>query len=361
MSIRPIALILLFIVVANIHSLRSNPIYITQSENYHIVSEGETLFGISRKHSLPVEKLKLFNNLDSDDIIVGQKIYLVPSAKAKSEYVTIRGIPDEGYHIVQRGETVYRISKMYDLEIMDILSYNNLETFDIQAGQKIWLIPGQVETMDVSKRVDGDEEIIDPDEEQQYHIVSAGENLYRISLKYGMTVPQIKELNKITDDDIYVGQRLKVVGDVRIDEDGRQQRRVTKTPRKDIDYGEGSIILPLKGEVISEFGIRNNMPHNGIDIAASVGEPILAAKGGKVVFVGMQRGYGNVVVLEHENYTMTVYAHNERNLVRLGDQVRQGQPIATVGQTGNASTPHLHFEYRRKGRAINPRKVLPDF
>ena len=67
------------------------------------------------------------------------------------------------------------------------------------------------------------------------------------------------------------------------------------------------------------------------------------------------------VILEHDNLTMTVYAHNESNLVRLGEKVKKGQPIATVGQTGNATAPHLHFEYRVEGKAINPREVLPQF
>ena len=68
---------------------------------------------------------------------------------------------------------------------------------------------------------------------------------------------------------------------------------------------------------------------------------------------------GNVIILEHKDHTMTVYAHNEANLVRLEEKVDKGQPIATVGQTGTASGPHLHFEYRINGKAINPREVLP--
>ncbi|HCM16257.1 MAG TPA: transcriptional regulator, partial [Candidatus Cloacimonas sp.] len=66
-----------------------------------------------------------------------------------------------------------------------------------------------------------------------------------------------------------------------------------------------------------------------------------------------------VVVLEHPDFVMTVYAHNEKNLVAVGDTVQKGQQIAMVGSTGNATGSHLHFEYRIKGKAINPRKVLP--
>jgi murein DD-endopeptidase MepM/ murein hydrolase activator NlpD len=366
LNIRNVSLLLILLVLfsGNANSLRSNPIYITQSESYHVVQKGDTLFNISRRYSLSVEQLKLFNNLDSEQIFVGQKIYLVPSVPAKSEYVTIRPIPEDGYHIVQRGETVYRISKMYDLEIMDILEYNNLETFDIIEQQKIWLIPGQVDPA-VRPVTETVTEEITPSKpgEISYHVVKAGENLYRISLRYDMTLDQLRELNDLETDAINVGQRLKVIPGAtaaHIPSTREERERESRTAPAGVTP-KGDIYPPVNGRVVSEFGIRNGMPHNGIDIAAPLGEPIYAALGGKVVFVGTQRGYGNVIVLEHADYIMTVYAHNERNLVRLGEKVKRGQPIATVGQSGNASGPHLHFEYRVKGKAVNPRGILPDF
>ncbi len=348
-----------------IFGFESNPLYVTRSDRYHIVRKGDTLFSISRQYSVPVDSLRLYNELDSDDIFTGQKIYLTPQVTAKREYVTSRPVPEKGYHQVERGETVYRISKMYDLEIMDILTFNNLESFDIQAGQKIWLIAGQVESPieDDRERLETAEKHTPEDkaieDEYDYHIVRSGENLYRISIRYGMNLPELRELNSLTSDDLRVGQRLKVLKD----RDSREVRVADRTTRRaeDTDTTTSNVHLPVNGRVLSEFGIRNNMPHNGIDIEASIGEPIHAALDGKVVFVGVQRGYGNVVVLEHDDFVMTVYAHNDRNLVRLGDKVKGGQPIATVGQSGNATAPHLHFEYRKRGKAINPRKVLPDF
>lgn len=363
MSIKSFLFILIAMLVmnGNTYSLRSNPLYITQSESYHIVQRGDTLFSISRKYSISVEQLKLFNNLDSERIFVGQKIYFSPSIPAKSEYVTVRAIPESGYHKVLRGETVYRISKMYDLEILEILEYNNLETFDIKEGQRIWLVPGKVAELTVTERE------VTPVErtpaENNYHIVQAGENLFRIALRYGMSVEQLKSLNNLTSDDINVGQRLKIIPGEQVAHvpvpDRRRRRETEPLPPRTTKRSD--LHLPLNGRVVSEFGIRNNMPHNGIDIAAPLGEPIYAALDGKVVFVGTQRGYGNVVVLEHKDFVMTVYAHNERNLVRLGEEVKKGQPIATVGQSGNATAPHLHFEYRVRGKAINPRDVLPSF
>jgi len=382
-NIKTLAILALLFILSGsaLLAFRSNPIYITQSENYHIVRQGETLFSISRRHSIPVEDLRLYNNLDSDRIFVGQKIYLTPSIQAKNEYVTVRPIPEQGFHTVQRGETVYRISRMYDLEIMEILEYNNLETFDIQAGQKIWLVPGMVVGSEIpeepvvaeaSAEKDTPAEISEEDKDSgrvvsrpepeteqshtDYHIVQAGENLYRISLRYGMTVDQLKSMNNLTANEIHVGQRLVIVpgaASVSRPPAERPAPPDSVTRRRDLH-------LPVRGNVVSEFGIRNGIRHNGIDIAAPLGEPIHAALAGKVAFVGTQRGYGNIIVLEHDNFVMTVYAHNERNLVRLGEEVRKGQPIATVGQSGNASGPHLHFEYRVQGKAINPREVLPD-
>ena len=89
-----------------------------------------------------------------------------------------------------------------------------------------------------------------------------------------------------------------------------------------------------------------------------MGTAIHAVQRGTVVFSGRQRGYGNVIILEHDDYVMTVYAHNESNLVRLGDTVDKGQPIATLGNSGTSTGPHLHFEYRVQGKAIDPVQVL---
>ena len=145
-------------------------------------------------------------------------------------------------------------------------------------------------------------------------------------------------------------------------EAGKKEKQITTPKEKKLEKNNKTkqkIFVPVKGEVTSEFGMRNGRPHRGIDIAASKGAPIHACLPGKIVFVGTQRGYGNVIIIEHENFIMSVYAHNETNFVRLGETVKKGQPIATVGETGIATGAHLHFEYRVKGKAINPREVLP--
>ena len=117
--------------------------------------------------------------------------------------------------------------------------------------------------------------------------------------------------------------------------------------------------LPVKsGRIISNFGKQGLTINKGVNIAGKEGDAVLAALGGKVIFAGEQRGYGNVIVVEHDKFAMTVYAHNKVNLVRSGDKVSAGQPIAKLGKTGRVDSPQLHFEYRVKGKAVDPRKVL---
>ncbi len=120
-----------------------------------------------------------------------------------------------------------------------------------------------------------------------------------------------------------------------------------------------SMIWPLHGRKTSDFGPRGKSVHQGIDLAAPKGTPVLASASGRVVYSGNgMKGYGKVVVIKHVNDLSTVYAHNSSLLVRMGDSVEQGQTIAKVGATGRATGPHLHFEIRRRGVPEDPRQFL---
>lgn len=121
---------------------------------------------------------------------------------------------------------------------------------------------------------------------------------------------------------------------------------------------------PVQGTVTSEFGYRTHpitgkrAMHTGIDIGAKTGTDIHAAGDGVVIFSGKKGGYGNIVEIRHANGVETRYAHNSANLVKVGDLVQKGQVIGKVGSTGRSTGPHLHFEVRKNGQAVNPRTML---
>jgi murein DD-endopeptidase MepM/ murein hydrolase activator NlpD len=118
---------------------------------------------------------------------------------------------------------------------------------------------------------------------------------------------------------------------------------------------------PAKGALTSGYGWRGGRMHQGIDIAAPIGTPIMAAASGEVIFAGWNSGgYGNLVQLKHPDGSITFYAHNNRLLVSNGQKVKQGELIAEMGSTGRSTGPHLHFEIRPNGTtAINPIARLP--
>jgi len=111
---------------------------------------------------------------------------------------------------------------------------------------------------------------------------------------------------------------------------------------------------PVQGVLYGRFGTRQGERHDGIDIAAPEGTAVTAAADGTVLFAGEQSGYGAIVILKHPGGLVTLYAHASAVLVRDGQSVRRGQPIARVGQTGKTTGPHLHFEVREGTRPRNP-------
>lgn len=116
---------------------------------------------------------------------------------------------------------------------------------------------------------------------------------------------------------------------------------------------------PLQqGRVSSGYGPRGRRMHRGVDIAAPTGTPIFAVEAGTVMRAKYVRGYGYLVEMKHGDMYTTRYGHNSKNLVKAGDQVRKGQKIALVGSTGRSTGPHVHFEVRQSGVAINPVKYF---
>ncbi|MEA2103062.1 MAG: LysM peptidoglycan-binding domain-containing protein [Candidatus Cloacimonadota bacterium] len=335
-----------------------NPKYITESLEYHIVRKDETLYSISKKHKTTVEDLKRINHLDSNKILIGQKIYLQDRESTAEFYVTIRAIPKCGFHLVHKGETLYRISKMYGLTIIDLMNYNHLSSYTIIPGDKILLKLGsetysQTPKKVIEKSTESPKTKITQD--TKYHIVKKGETLFGVAQQNKLSVYELKDYNNLASNTIFTGQKLY------LNPQKNSTEKYLKKPKKlsKNEFKKYGLIWPCKGIITSPFGLQDGKPHNGLDIAASNGTPIKSVLDGEVAYSDWQRGYGNVLILKHDNGLMTVYAHNKKNIANKGEKITKGQTIAQVGSTGNSTGSHLHFEVRLQGRAMNPQFFLP--
>jgi lipoprotein NlpD len=224
-----------------------------------------------------------------------------------------------------------------------------------------------------------------------YHEVKQGQTLWSIARVYGVDVRTLAQVNQISDTAVlHLGQKLYVP-------ETTQQREIvgrcpcrtetvkpsssiktlsqilrptagsaaakaahTVSTAKETALQRVALIWPVQGEVSRAFAQDTTRRHDGVDIVAPRGTSIQAAADGEVIFSGWgPGGYGRIVILQHQAEVVTIYAHNHDNLVRLGQRVRQGEPIATVGQSGRATGNHLHFEVRHKALPISPHKFLP--
>ena len=194
-----------------------------------------------------------------------------------------------------------------------------------------------------------------------YYRVKKGDTLARIALDHGQAPRDVIAWNKLSNpNQIEVDDLILVKPPV-----GSQS--VAKSAAKSIDTAKANapatevvaepgirLSYPAKGNITSEFSESNK----GIDIAGKVGDPVQAAADGKVVYAGNSlRGYGNLVIVKHDNTYLTAYAHNSKLLVKEGDTVRKGQKIAEMGDTDTTS-PKLHFELRVNGKPVNPTPYL---
>jgi lipoprotein NlpD len=188
------------------------------------------------------------------------------------------------------------------------------------------------------------------------HRVLPGETIYHIANAYMISPARLMAVNGLSDPrQLQAGQILIIPGQGGAIATAGPASTTWPLVRADRQFG-----WPVTGGLItSGFGIRNGVMHHGVDIVAAAGTPVHAADDGVVMFAGRLRGYGNVVILQHSDGYITVYGHNQRNLVSAGERVVRGQAIGELGATGRATAPNLHFEVRVHGQAENPLAYLP--
>ena len=205
------------------------------------------------------------------------------------------------------------------------------------------------------------------------HRVKAGDTLTTIAAQHRVTVAVLVAANRLSGAGarLRVGQRLTIPAGGSAAVRARRpiavaaiRRAASPPPSLVLAVPDFSDLMPLftwpiDGEISSKFGRRRMGWHRGIDIKGDLGTPVSASASGTVVASAYETRYGRVVKIEHLNGFMTVYAHNDENLVEAGERVWPGQPIAFVGRTGRATADHLHFEIRHAGFAYNPLYMLP--
>ena len=189
-------------------------------------------------------------------------------------------------------------------------------------------------------------------------VVRQGQTLSEIADQHRTSVRMLVDANNLPSaHSIRVGQRLLIPGR-EFASGGRMASAILPAGRSQAAVVRvAGFLWPARGVLTSRFGWRSRRHHNGIDIAAPGGTPIYAARDGRVVFSGWYYGYGRTVIIDHGDVT-TLYGHASKLLARTGQAVKAGDLIARVGSTGVSSGPHLHFEIRVNGRAVNPLKYL---
>jgi len=270
---------------------------------------------------------------------------------------------------VQRGDTLYSISKRYNVPLRDLIEANNLTPpYTLVIGRQLRLPTAK------------------------FHVVCKGDTLYNISKRYNVDVTTLSKLNNLQAPyTLSIGQRLAIPGSVGGSSDSYTpepvkttqksssfsfwkpapkkttsssstvKKTTTAKPASPSKYRKNKFAWPLKGTIVSKYGtIGKGRNNDGINIKATLGAAVKAADSGRVAYAGNElKGFGNIILIKHDDGWITAYAHNDRLFVKKGQRVRKGEKIAAAGSTGSVNSPQLHFEIRSGKKALNQLNYLP--
>lgn len=276
------------------------------------VEKGDTLYSLSKKYDISISDLIEANNLSSPDQLYAGQVLKTPMSN--------------GYHIVKKGDTLTSISKTYGISVSALAAQNRLKApYVLNIGQKLAL--------------------------------SASKNTKTQSLSKAQSHPKAQSIKKAPAKSANSFKKAPAKTQ-KIQKTSKTQQRSTYTPVK---KRTTKFLWPVRGKVISHFGtIGKGRKNDGINISAVQGTAVKAADAGTVAYAGNElKGFGNLILIKHPDGWITAYAHNQKLLVAKGQKVKKGEKIATVGKTGGVNTPQLHFEVRAGKKAVNPRNYLP--
>lgn len=298
-----------------------------------VVQPGDALGSIAQRYGIGVEALSEANGLAGNLIRPGD-VLNVPLQEARGGLAEPAPAPPPGFrrHTLATGETLSSVTSLYDLTITALVGANpDLSSLDrLPVGVELLIPPGEGLLVGLEYGVD----------------------LMDLLAAYGADPVAVARANQLRSPfDLRPGMLLFLPG---VEPTAALERLAA------VRELENTYVWPLHGRLTSYFGRRNlglgtSTFHRGLDIAAPTGSTIVAARSGTVTFAGWStQGYGNLVKIRHAGRAETWYAHASRVLVRVGQSVSQGEPIALVGSTGISTGPHLHLEIHVGGRAIDP-------
>ena len=339
---------------------------------YTLVLSGDTLLEIALDYDKSLSEIATLNRLRSPyKIYKGQKI-IIERKKSNTFQNTNRD-----YIIVKSRDTLSEIALKHNISMLKLAEINNLKKpYDLYVGQKIKFKNEKNSNANANKS----------------YKIRRGDNLYKIATKFDITVNSLIAENNIRSaNNIYIGQILRIptdsksysfekvasISESRESEDmvpvveKKKERKVEEEKVAEVEEekivkrevkkaSSNSYIWPVKGEIISTFGTKKDGSFNdGIKIKAADGTPIRATLDGEVAYVGSDiKGYGNTIIIRHNNNKLSIYSHCKSLNVKMKEKVQQGDIVATVGSSGDVLEPQLYFGLRNNRTAIDPLKEL---
>ena len=292
-----------------------------------IVARGDTLYSLARRYGMSVDEMAKLNNLTAPyNLAVGQKLKVSTVHEVAVEVPVITTKVELGEITVAKGDTLYSISRKYAIPVNDLAVMNKLSVpFTLSVGQKLRVPKMQVVA-----------------------------NNATVPVRAGTTQTPTVTTSKtpVTSTPVKTTTPPKTTAPVK-----QTPAKVSSNPDQKLPTiakrSSSKFSWPVRGTILSSYGAKSNgLFNDGINISAARGTKVGAAENGVVAYAGNEvKGMGNLVIVQHSDGWMTVYAHMDKLSVRRGVKVTVGQQVGTVGQTGAVNKPQLHFELRKGTKA----------